>query len=93
MSVSLYPSAGETGQVVAVIRITELPLPLDGPPDALRKAIVRRLQVADADLLDFTLFKRSYDARRKSSVIVFVHIVDVVVRDEAAVLRLSLIHI
>ncbi len=87
MSSSLYPSAGETGQVVAVIRITELPLPLDGPPHALRKAIVHRLQVADADLLDFTLFKRSYDARRKSSVIVFVHIVDVVVRDEAAVLR------
>jgi len=70
-----------------VIRITELPLPLDGPSDALRKAIVRRLQIADADLLDFTLFKRSYDARRKSSVIVFVHIVDVTVRDEAAVLR------
>ncbi len=70
-----------------MIRITELPLPLDGPPDALRKAIVRRLQIADADLLDFTLFKRSYDARRKSSVILFVHIVDVTVRDEAAVLR------
>jgi uncharacterized FAD-dependent dehydrogenase len=83
----LYPSAGKTGQVAAVIRITELPLPLDGPPDALRKAIVRRLQIADADLMDFTLFKRSYDARRKSSVIVFVHIVDVTVRDEAAVLR------
>jgi hypothetical protein len=83
----LYPSAGKTGQVAAVIRITELPLPLDGPPDALRKAIVRRLQIADADLLDFTLFKRSYDARRKSSVILFVHIVDVTVRDEAAVLR------
>jgi hypothetical protein len=82
----LYPSAGDTGQEPGVIRITELSLPLDHPEDALRKAIARRLGVADADLLDFTVFKRSYDARKKSSAIDFVYIVDVQVRDEAAVL-------
>ncbi len=87
MRSTLYPSAGDTGQVVDVIRLTELPLPLDGPPDALRQAVVRRLQIAEADLLQLNVFKRSYDARRKSSAIVFVYIVDVEVRDEAAVLR------
>jgi len=72
---------------MSVIRITELPLPLDYTPEALRAAILRRLRVADTELLDFTLFKRSYDARRKNSEIFFVCIVDVSVRDEAAILK------
>ncbi len=70
-----------------MLRITELALPIDGPADALRRAILERLRIADAELLDFTVFKRSHDARRKSSVITFVYIVDVTVRDEAGVLR------
>jgi len=50
-----------------MIRITELQLPLDHPADALRKAIVSRLKIKDTELLDFTVFKRSYDARKKNS--------------------------
>ena len=69
-----------------MIRITELALPLDYPPDALRKAVSKRLQVRDEDLLEVQLFKRSYDARKKNA-IKFVCIVDVSVRDEAAVLK------
>ena len=69
-----------------MIRITELPLPLDYASDALRRAILKRLAIEASELLDFTLFKRSYDARKKNSGIVFVCIVDVTVRDEAAVL-------
>jgi len=69
-----------------VIRITELALPLDYPPDALRKAVLKRLQIADADLLDVQLFKRSHDARKKYA-IRFICIVDVSLRDEAAVLK------
>ena len=69
-----------------MIRITELSLPLDHPDAALRKAIVRRLGIPDADLVDFTVFKRSYDARKKNSVITFVYIVDVSARNEAAIL-------
>ena len=70
-----------------MIRITELPLPLDYAPEALRQAILKRLSIAEGELLDFTLFKRSYDARKKSSGILFICIVDVTVRDEAAVLQ------
>ena len=69
-----------------MIRITELSLPLDHPDGALREAILRRLGIPDADLLDFTVFKRSYDARKKNSVIVFVYIVDLNARNEAAIL-------
>jgi uncharacterized protein len=70
-----------------VIRITELTLPLDVTPEAMRRAIVQRLQIADADLLDFTVFKRSYDARKKSNAITFVYIIDLKARDEAAILK------
>jgi uncharacterized protein len=70
-----------------VIRITELPLPLGDTPDALRKAILKRLAITATELLDFTLFKRSYDARQKNSGILFICIVDVAVRDEAALLQ------
>lgn len=69
-----------------MIRINELSLPLDHSSDELRQAIVERLQLKDADLLNFTVFKRSYDARKKNSVILFIYIIDLEVRDEAAVL-------
>src|SRR5690554_2905567 len=69
-----------------MIRINELSLPLDHSADDLRQAIVKRLGISDADLLDFTVFKRSYDARKKNSVILFIYIIDLEVRDEAAVL-------
>ncbi len=69
-----------------MIRITELSLPLDHPPEALRHEVVGRLAIADDALLSMTVFKRSYDARKKNSEIKFVYIVDVEVRDEASVL-------
>ncbi|MEP7247345.1 MAG: FAD-dependent protein [Gammaproteobacteria bacterium] len=69
-----------------MIRLTELSLPLDHPEGALRKAILKRLRLDEPDLLDFTVFKRSYDARKKNSVITFVYIVDLSVRNEAAIL-------
>ncbi|WP_028670682.1 NAD(P)/FAD-dependent oxidoreductase [Saccharospirillum impatiens] len=70
-----------------MIRLNELALPLDHPPEALRPAIVARLKLADADLVSFTVFKRSYDARKKNSEIKFVYIVDLEVSDQAAVLE------
>jgi uncharacterized FAD-dependent dehydrogenase len=70
-----------------VLRITELALPLDYTPEALRQAVVKRLRLGDAELLDLTLFKRSYDARKKNTGILFICIVDVTVSDEAAVLK------
>jgi uncharacterized protein len=70
-----------------VIRITELPLPLDYTQESLRAAILKRLKIRDAELLDYTLFKRSHDARKKNTAIVFICIVDVRVADESAVIR------
>ena len=68
-----------------MLRITELRLPLDHAEDALRPAIVARLQLADAaELLDFHVFRRGYDARKKSA-IVLTYTIDCTLRDEAAV--------
>jgi uncharacterized FAD-dependent dehydrogenase len=69
-----------------MIRINELSLPLDHPPEALQQAIIARLNIPAADLLKVTVFKRSYDARKKSSEIRFIYSVDLEVRDAAAVL-------
>ena len=69
-----------------MIRINELALPLDHPADNLRKAIVERLKIKDADLLEFTVFKRSYDARKKNSEIKFVYIIDLKANNEDRIL-------
>ena len=70
-----------------MIRITELALPLDHPQEALRAAILERLGIQDADLLNFTVFKRSYDARKKNSEIKFVYIIDLEARHEDQLLQ------
>ncbi|MGF6275723.1 putative FAD-dependent dehydrogenase [Massilia sp. UYP11] len=68
-----------------MLRINELKLPLNHPEAALRDAILARLGVPDADLVDFSVYKRSYDARKKAA-IVLTYSIDADVRDEAAVL-------
>src|SRR5258706_8724769 len=68
-----------------MLRITELRLPLDHGETELRRTIVARLGVADADLLGFTVFRRGYDARRKSAV-VLIYTLDCELHDEAGVL-------
>ena len=70
-----------------MLRITELKLPIDHPEEDLRPAILQRLGIASDDLLDFTLFKRSYDARKKSSELCFIYTIDLTAKDEAALLH------
>ena len=68
-----------------MLRLTDLRLPLDHADDALRAAIVARLCLGDAtQLLGFTVFKRSYDARKKTA-IVLIYTVDCELRDETAI--------
>jgi uncharacterized FAD-dependent dehydrogenase len=47
---------------------------------------LQRLKIEASDLLGFTVFKRSHDARRKDREIAFVYILDVEVQDEDHVL-------
>ncbi len=68
-----------------MLRLTELRLPLDHPPEALREAVLKRLTLPDNELRALTVFRRGYDAR-KPHAIVFVYTLDLAVANEARVL-------
>lgn len=59
-----------------MLRLTEVKLPLDHAPEAIETAILKKLQIAPAELTSYTVFKRSYDARKKGE-ITLVYILDV----------------
>ena len=69
-----------------MLRITELRLPLDHADDALRPAIVARLGLRDTELTAFTVFKRSYDARKKTAIVLIYTVDCQLAVDDAAVL-------
>lgn len=51
-----------------MLRINELKLPLHHAENDLPEAIVAFLKIKPADLLSFSMFKRSYDARKKDNI-------------------------
>ncbi len=67
-----------------MLRLTDLRLPLNHSDEALHQAVAARLAVPAAALHKFTIFKRSYDARKKSA-IGLIYTLDVEVSDELAV--------
>jgi len=69
-----------------MIRITELRLPIDHAPEALEVAILKRLKIAPQDLIQFQIFKRSYDAR-KNAVLSFIYTVDLSAKNEEGLLK------
>jgi uncharacterized FAD-dependent dehydrogenase len=68
-----------------MLRLTDVQLPLDHAEPAIREAILRVLGIASTELLEFSIFRRGHDARKKSA-ITLVYTLDVKVKDEAAVL-------
>jgi len=69
-----------------MLRLIDVQLPLDHPEPALKEAVLARLGISADALLGLHVFRRGYDARRKSA-ISLIYTVDVEVRDEAALLR------
>ncbi len=68
-----------------MLRIADLKLPLGHAPDALASAILARLGIAPAALIEWHIARRANDARKKSAILL-VYSVDVRLADEAAVL-------
>ncbi len=68
-----------------MLRLTEIKLPIDHPRHAIHDAIIQRLGIRVDELLDFTLFRRGYDAR-KPTAISFIYTLDVNVANEEKVL-------
>ena len=69
-----------------MIRLTDIKLPLDHAPEALRAAVLARLGLPDSALLGLHLFRRGVDARKRSA-IYLIYTVDIDVADEAALLQ------
>jgi uncharacterized FAD-dependent dehydrogenase len=71
-----------------MLRITELRLPLEHAEGALRAAVLARLGLADDQLRELMVFRRAWDARKKSAVVLS-YTVDITLADgvdEVAVL-------
>ena len=69
-----------------MLRLNQLTLPLEHTPEQLTAAVLARLGVEASRLRTVSVFKRSYDARRRGA-IVLIYSLDVVVDDEDEVLR------
>jgi uncharacterized protein len=70
---------------MCMLRLTEIKLPLDHPEDAIEMAILKKLKITPEELISYSIFKRSYDARKKTE-IVLVYILDVEITQEQQVL-------
>jgi uncharacterized FAD-dependent dehydrogenase len=69
-----------------MIRLTEIKLPLDHPPEAIEAAALSRLGIAASDMLSCAVFRRAHDARKKSNILL-VYTLDLEVKNEAALLK------
>jgi len=69
----------------SMLRLTELKLPLDHTESELTAIILAKLQILPEDLLSYSIFKRSHDARNKSDILL-VYIVDVETNQNAQLL-------
>ena len=69
-----------------MIRVTDIRLPLDHPPEAMTRAAAARLRVEPERVLSCTVARRARDARNKRKILL-IYSLDIEVDDEAAVLE------
>ncbi|MBX9598395.1 MAG: NAD(P)/FAD-dependent oxidoreductase [Burkholderiales bacterium] len=68
-----------------MLRVSEIKLDLEHSEQELADAICYKLAIKPAELLNYSIYKRSYDARR--SAMCLIYIVDVNLTDEAAIAK------
>jgi len=54
-----------------MLRLTEIKLPLTHSEDDLKAAILKRLNIVADELIGYTLFRRGFDARKPSAILLF----------------------
>jgi uncharacterized FAD-dependent dehydrogenase len=69
-----------------MLRLTDVRLPLDHSEDELRAAIEKELGIAPRDLVGYSIFRRSFDARKRGAVALVYHL-DVETPRESEILR------
>src|SRR5689334_1795246 len=65
-----------------MLRLTDIKLPLDHRPEALKAAILKKLKLPAEALLDWRVFKRAHDARNKNAIF-YIYTIDVTLKDES----------
>jgi len=72
-----------------MLRLTELRLPLEHSEEDLRTAILRQLGIERQELISYSIFRRSFDARdiRKKGAIALIYHLDVETTRETEILR------
>jgi uncharacterized protein len=69
-----------------MLRLSEVKLSLDRTEADIQAAILKKLSIAPKDLIRYTIFKRSYDARKRGAVS-FVYVIDVETTRERQLLQ------
>ena len=60
-----------------MLRLNDIQLPLNHSDEDLAAAIVAKLDIDSSELVSYSVFKRSYDARKKANILL-IYQVDVV---------------
>ena len=74
-----------------MLRLSDLKIGIDKAADAeterqaLRKLVLSQLKISDKELIDFQIFKKSVDARKKDKLL-FIYTVDVKIHNETRIL-------
>ncbi|USD65403.1 NAD(P)/FAD-dependent oxidoreductase [Vibrio sp. SCSIO 43136] len=69
-----------------MIRLNEIKLPLDHEEEALTAAITKKLGISEDQVISYNVFKRGYDARKKTHILL-IYTLDVIVENEAQLLE------
>ena len=69
-----------------MLRVNDVKLPLDHTEADLRSALLQKLKISSAELSDYKVFKRSYDARKRDA-ISLVYAVDVTTPKQKQILK------
>ena len=63
-----------------MLRVTDIKLPLDHRPEALKAAILKRLKLPAEALVDWRVFKRAHDARNRNAIF-YIYTVDITLKN------------
>lgn len=68
-----------------MLRVSNIKIDIDQPIDLVRSKLCKKLRIHDNDIVDYSIYKESIDARKKDQ-ISFVYTVDVSLKSEKKVL-------
>ena len=68
-----------------MLRVSNIKIDIDQPIDLVRSKLCKKLRIHDSDIIDYSIYKESIDARKKDQ-ISFVYTVDVSLKSEKNIL-------